>query len=140
MTFGRPAPRRRLTWFALIAGGAELFFAGQAARNFRREGVAAPIESAPLGLAWRYGVFGLGILAPLALHAYELFSGRESRRLSSAASILTLAGGVLLRASLVFSGKRSSQRPRDYFRLAQPAHARRYSAGAVIHGRSESYE
>ncbi len=109
--------RRRLTWLATITGAAEMLFALLIGRRWQRQGVASPVEQEPLGSAWRFGVLGLGISLPLAVHLADLIRGRGSRSSVALASFATLIGGFLLRAVLVFGGNRSAQQPGDYFRL-----------------------
>jgi protein NrfD len=112
--------RRRLGWFALIAGGAELFFATRIERNWQRRHVAGPIEQPPIGPTWRFGVLGLGIIVPLIVHAVEILRGRESRRVSALAAGAMLVGGYILRAVFIFGGIQSGRRPEDYFRFTRP--------------------
>ncbi len=111
--------RRRLTWFALFASSAELVLVGWIGERWRRYRAAAPLREAPTGVAWRFGVLGLGILAPLVVHAVEAFTGIERRFISTVAALATLVGGFTLRAVLIFAGKRSGQRAEDYFRFTQ---------------------
>jgi hypothetical protein len=109
--------RRRLSWLALIAGAAELFFAALIEHGWRQRQVAAPIEGRQLGLAWHAGVLGLGIAAPLVVHVLEVLVGRTSRRASALTALATLAGGFILRVVLIFGGKASTRRPEDYLRM-----------------------
>jgi protein NrfD len=118
---GSRATRRRLTWFSIISGAAELVFMAIIGRNFWRQQVAAPLNRGALRPAWYAGVVGLGVIGPLILHTIELITGRESRRRSSAASAATLLGSLFLRAVMIFAGNASSRRPEDYFQLTQPA-------------------
>ena len=69
--------------------------------------------------AFRLGAVGLGVVVPLALHGLQALTGRRSRTASTLAALSTLAGGFLLRASVLFAGKHSAHRPQDYFRLTQ---------------------
>jgi hypothetical protein len=48
-----------------------------------------------------------------------LLAGRRSRRLSLAAAAATLAGGYIMRSVMLAAGRRSAQRPRDYFRYTE---------------------
>ncbi len=111
---------RRLAWFGLIAGSAELFFAARVETIWRTRQVGGPVRRPPLAALWRGGVLGLGILVPLGLHLVQLFGGRRAGRAGTLAAIATLAGGFCLRAVFVFGGKQSARRPRDYFRMSQP--------------------
>jgi protein NrfD len=109
--------RRRLTWLATLTGAAELLFALLIGRRWQNQEVASPVEQEPVGATWRFGVLGLGISLPLAVHLADLVRGRGSRQSVALASIATLIGGFLLRAVLVFGGNRSARQPRDYLRL-----------------------
>lgn len=137
--------RRRLTWFTLVTGAAELLFASLVERQWRRRQVDAPLQSGTLGSGWRFGVLGAGIIAPLMLHIADVLGGRESRALSTLSALSTLAGGFILRAVLVFGGNRSGQRPEDYFRFTQtpsPSSGRTGATGNIpissITGRSRT--
>ncbi len=109
---------RRLAWFGLTAGIAELLFAARVDRHWQAHQVAGPMRTPPLGPLWRGGVLGLGILIPLGLHLAQIFGGRKARPAGTLASIAALFGGFCLRAVFVYGGRRSAQRPRDYFRQA----------------------
>ncbi len=115
-----PETQRRLAWFALVANSAELLSAGLIQGQWRRRRTATVLREQPFQPAWRLGVLGLGIFAPLAVHLAELLRGRPAGRLSRFAALATLFGGLALRAVFVFAGKESGRRPGDYFRLAQP--------------------
>lgn len=113
--------RRRLSWFALIAGSAELLFATLVERNWRRRQTAEPVQHQPLESAWRFGVLGLGIVGPLVVHATEVMGTRQSRRVSALAAIAMLVGGFILRVVFIFGGNESARRPGDYFRSTRPS-------------------
>jgi protein NrfD len=110
--------RRRLTLLATISGATELLFALLIGRRWRRQGVASPIQEQPIGATWQFGVLGLGISLPLAVHLFDLIRGKGSRSSVALGSIATLIGGFLLRAVLILGGNRSAQRPGDYFRMS----------------------
>ncbi len=110
---------RRLGWFGLVAGLAELFFAARIDRRWKRYKVDQPVRRLPLNLAWIGGVFGLGILAPLLLHLFQATGGQPSRRAANLGSLAALLGGFCLRTVFILGGKPSADNPRDYFRLAQ---------------------
>jgi formate-dependent nitrite reductase membrane component NrfD len=74
------------------------------------------MEGRQLRPAWRIGVLGLGIGAPLIVHALELGGECVPRRMSALAALATLAGGFILRVVLIFGGKASARRPEDYLR------------------------
>ncbi len=112
--------RRRLSWLGVIAGAAELVFATLIGASWRRQRVEGPLQQPRLGAAWRWGVLGLGISGPLAVHVTEAVRGRESRQASTLAALAMLAGGFLLRAVFILGGNESVLQPEDYFRLTQP--------------------
>jgi formate-dependent nitrite reductase membrane component NrfD len=70
-------------------------------------------------LAWLHDIasVGTGVVAPLALHGMVLLTGRRSRLASVAAATAALVGGFMLRLTLVLGGRRSAERPREYFAL-----------------------
>ncbi len=115
-----PATRRRLTGFAWISGLVELIFALLVERKLRDRGMAGELYREPVRPAWQVGVIGLGIAAPLAVHTVGLLSKGKSRRVSNIAAIVTLVGGFLLRAVLIFSGNAAAKKPEHYFRVTQP--------------------
>ena len=110
--------RRRLTWFALIAGAAELLLMAIIGRRWRKAGVAAPVSRPTIGPVWALGAHGVGVIGPLAVHAYEM-SSHSNRKLNSLAAVATLIGGFMLRAVFIFGGKRSGERPQDYFQVTK---------------------
>jgi hypothetical protein len=84
--------------------------------------VESPIEGkAGVARAYRFGVIGLGILVPLAIHAVQVLTGRRSPLATKLADASALAGGFVQRAVMTFGGNDSAERPRDYFRFTQPA-------------------
>jgi protein NrfD len=114
------APRatlQRLERLSLAASLAELVLAVRQTREWRHAGVAGPLDEPPLAIPYRLGSLGLGILVPLAVHLAQALTGRELRTASTLASVAALIGGYAQRAAIVFAGRRSAERPRDYFRL-----------------------
>lgn len=93
-----------------VALGSELVAMAATTRAWHDAGVAGAIDDDPaLVLADRLSV-GLGIVA-LAAHLL-------GRRRTGA--VAALAAGVTLRALIVFGGRRSGARPRDYFGQGVP--------------------
>ncbi len=115
-----PNARHRLSWFALLAGAAELVFALLVERDWERRRVKTPAEWRRMEPAWYAGVLGLGILAPLVMHGMEALEGRSSPKVSMVAALATLVGGFILRVVLVFGGNASARQPQDYLRITQP--------------------
>ncbi|WP_169732789.1 NrfD/PsrC family molybdoenzyme membrane anchor subunit [Azospirillum halopraeferens] len=66
------------------------------------------------------GALALGVAVPLACHAANRLSRRPSRTLSVIGALAALAGGALLRHAVIQAGNRSTERPRDTFRLTRP--------------------
>jgi formate-dependent nitrite reductase membrane component NrfD len=112
-----PATLRRLERFHLVALLADLgLLLAMRAHLGRR--LARPLETGRIGLLFRGGVLGAGLLAPLAIQGWAAARGRESRALSALASALVLAGGFLLRYVMVNAGRRSADDPRATYEFA----------------------
>lgn len=122
---GAPEPAgRRLELLALVASGAQLALALAAERRWRRTGVNGPLEQEPLASVHRFGVLGLGIAAPLLVHALHTIAGRRSRTLSVLAAVATLVGGYAERAVILVAGNASAERTEAYFGITQPGPTR----------------
>lgn len=82
--------------------------------------IGAPLRSGKLGrIFWPVMYFG-GLVVPLGLQLAGPARGQETtsgRRWLAAG--LTLVGGVSLRALMIFAGRESARRPRDYFALTR---------------------
>lgn len=117
---GSEASRHRLERLAVLTSLLELVLTLRLDALWKRERLAAPLDEPPLVLPYRVGVFGLGIVAPLTVHLLQVLTGRELRAASTCASLAALVGGYAQRAVLVLAGKRSAERPTDYFRFARP--------------------
>lgn len=113
--------QRRLERFETVAGGAELAVTAGLHREWRRQRLDGPLHEQPISAAYKLGAIGLGIAVPLAIHGYQMLTGRKSKTAITVAAVSTLVGGFCLRASILFAGRRSAQRPQDYFRFSQPA-------------------
>lgn len=82
--------------------------------------IARPIRAGRLGLIFRWGVLGGGILAPLAIQIRSIVSRRSpSRPLTILSSLLTLTGGFLLRYVMVMAGRASADDPQATFEYAR---------------------
>ncbi|MBV9546338.1 MAG: polysulfide reductase NrfD [Chloroflexi bacterium] len=113
------ASMHRLERLALVASAIELLLTLRVDRLWKDEHVAAPLDESPLVVPYRFGVLGLGILAPLGVHVLQLVTGRELRAVSTVASVAALVGGYIQRAVIIFAGEQSAERPRDYFGITQ---------------------
>ena len=118
---GHSGSATRVEHLAFMAGAAELVIASATDRRWRQQGVAAPLRQARTAAAYRLGFGGLGIMAPLILHGINLLTRRRSRATSIVAAVATLAGGYLLRSTLISAGNQSAQRAHDYLRFTQPS-------------------
>ena len=112
--------RRQLERLALLASAAELVLALLLDGEWKRRQLDGPLQEQPLAIAYRGGVFGLGILAPFGVHLLQVLTGRELATASALASVAALVGGYTQRAVVLLAGKRSAERPTDAFRFAQP--------------------
>jgi protein NrfD len=116
------APRasiHRLERLALATSIIELVLTLRLDALWKRERLSAPLDESPLVVAYQGGAVGLGIVTPLVVHLLQALSGRELRTASTFASLAALTGGYIQRAVLILAGKRSAERPVDYFRMAQ---------------------
>jgi protein NrfD len=116
----RGASLDRLTVAALAA---ELTATMASTRTYREKGVAGPLEEGAWAVAEKYGVVGLGVLAPLGVHATSLVLTRNvsaPRTLSNAASLAVLVGSALMRIAIMAAGDESARRPEISFRFTQP--------------------
>jgi len=83
--------------------------------------LARPLERGRLRPLFRFGVIGLGILAPLAIETRSLVQGKApSRPEAMLSSLCALVGGYLLRYVMVMAGYASADDPRATFELTQP--------------------
>lgn len=110
---------RRLDRVALAANMLELVLSLRLDTVWKEQELDAPVAEPPLSLPYRGGALGLGIVAPLLVHLLQLVTGRELRGLAVSASLAALFGGYAQRAVLVLAGKKSAERPVDYFRVSQ---------------------
>lgn len=77
-----------------------------------------PLTAPPLGLLFWPGTVGLGLVTPLVLQLTGPARGKErplwTRILTS---LLVLSGSYSLRMLMIFAGRRSVERPEDYFEM-----------------------
>jgi protein NrfD len=110
-----------------VAALAEYGFARASAQRYREQGVDGVLREPRIAAAERASQ-RLAVLLPLACVALNEFGGRRSRALSIAGALGVLAGGLLMRRTLIEAGNRSAQRPQDTFALtgsrAQPSERR----------------
>lgn len=110
LAFGNLAALALLLEFAAAAGHLAVC---------RRIGIDGPLRTMPWGPLYFGGVQIAGAAVPFALYILANFFGPPVW-FALPASILVLAGGVLMRGVIMLAGNESARRPRDYFRLSQP--------------------
>jgi formate-dependent nitrite reductase membrane component NrfD len=98
-----------------IAAGSEACLLLAASAKLGQTG--QPLREGQLGNILKFGVFGAGIVAPLALQLMN--RNRRSRRLTVAGSALGLTGGFALRYAVVMAGHASADDPSATFDFAR---------------------
>lgn len=111
------ATLRRLERLRLVATLAEVAVAARQRQIWIDRGVAEPLEQPPLGTFYHVGAIGLGIGLPLTVHVLQALSRRDLARLATLGAVSALVGGLCHRIAIVLAGRRSTERPRDYFGL-----------------------
>ena len=112
--------RRKLDTLALAALSADLAATITSHATYTKRGVGAALES-EWGRVESVGVTTLGTALPAALQAMSLVTGRGRPGLiSDMASLLTIAGSMMLRVSMMEAGNVSANRPDISFRFSQP--------------------
>jgi hypothetical protein len=110
---------RDLDSVAVAALAAELAAVLAADKEYRDTGVAAALDG-PAGVVERFAGTGLGTLFPLGLHLVsQLFTRRQSRLLSGAASLAILGGSLAMRCSVIAAGDESARRPEISLRFTR---------------------
>jgi formate-dependent nitrite reductase membrane component NrfD len=112
---------------AVVAALVEYGMGKAAERRYRELGVDTALHEPPIAATRCAGEL-CGVLLPVACLLFNELAPRRSRALSVAGAIGVLAGGLLMRATVVRAGNRSAQRPEDAFALAAAA-TRRPGAG-----------
>lgn len=104
---------------AFLATAADAGFSAAAKRQYRAQGVATSLrEASPDAIQDKLGT-GLGHILPLVCHGLAGAMPQHSRKLSVAAALGVLAGGLLLRSSALNAGNQSARRPQDYLSFTQ---------------------
>ena len=115
-----PATRETLDAIMFTALAVELAAAGAAHDAYRQKGVSEALASG-WGTVEALGATGIGNALPLGLLAVSALASRGGRgRLSTLAAVAALAGGLLLRVSIMAAGDRSASDPTISMRFAQP--------------------
>jgi protein NrfD len=125
-----PGTRVAVEALAATASTVTLAASRLAERTYYEAGVETPLYEGPLRVAQRIGVQFAGSAFPAVLYAenYRPSRPRPSRRLSIAASLAILAGGLLLRSVIIRAGNKSARRAEDYFRFARTDRRREIEA------------
>ncbi|MBV8637627.1 MAG: polysulfide reductase NrfD [Candidatus Eremiobacteraeota bacterium] len=114
---GNTEPLQRLERLEMVAGAAELFILTDFER--RHPDYTKPFFKGKRGEKLRTYTMAAGTLGPIALNVlgsmFNLPKPVDALRVT-AASILTLAGGYVLRESLIAAGKASARDPQAAFR------------------------
>lgn len=108
-----------LALLALVALAVDLLFSVLVEWRTRKAGLDAPLRHAPWGPVHAIGVQLIGTALPIALYALAIWGGGAADGLSAIASALALAGGVLMRGTILLAGNESARRPQDYFRFTR---------------------
>lgn len=115
------ATLRRLERLRLVATLAEVALLARQRQIWIDKGVAEPLEQPPLGTFYHVGAVGFGIALPLVVHVVQAVTRREMPRLAALGAVAALVGGLSQRIAIVLAGRRSAERPRDYFALTSPS-------------------
>ncbi|MEW6333682.1 MAG: NrfD/PsrC family molybdoenzyme membrane anchor subunit [Thermodesulfobacteriota bacterium] len=99
---------RRLRRIGGFSSASQTALACLMSRGLRRSVGRSPIRRRTMAAIWS------GLLAPAALRALDMRSGRAS---SIRVDIAALAGGAAIMAALVLAGRKSGNIPQDYFEL-----------------------
>jgi protein NrfD len=103
---------------AILALAIELVASIVSLRVYSAAGVISPLRKLPWGAVHLIGaqVFGVGV--PIVLFILGVLAGPGAITLFLLASLCVLAGGLLMRGTIVLAGNESARRPVDYFRFA----------------------
>jgi hypothetical protein len=112
-----------LDMLAMSATLAEAFVARASEHRYRELGVASPIEgNGPQAVPHQLSNT-IGHMLPLACFALNAVLPKRSKALSVTGALGVLAGGLLMRATVMNAGNQSAANPRDYLALTQPRQA-----------------
>jgi hypothetical protein len=90
-------------------------------RVYRDRGVDYPLRAYPWGPVHQVGVQLAGTVLPVALYVLAEVNPASPLAATVAASLCVLAGGLLMRGSVMLAGNLSARRPEDYFHFASAA-------------------
>lgn len=106
--------------FTALALLVELIAALAASSAYRTKGVHGPLSEPRFILLNLIGANLFGVFIPLCLFVASDIFAIAPVPLSWLASMLVLAGSILMRGGILLAGNESARRPGDYFRFAQP--------------------
>lgn len=106
-----------LDLIALAASTLELLLVLSLRRRFREQGVDGALNESGWGLAYDLGAVALGAGLPVLHHIENIIERKQPARPALVISLAVLAGGFLLRHTLLRAGNVSAKRPKDYFRF-----------------------
>lgn len=112
-----------LDMLAMTATLAESAIARASEDRYRELGVASPIEGGGPQAVPHKLVGVIGHMLPLACFALNAVLPKKSKALSVTGALGVLAGGLLMRATVMNAGNRSAANPHDYLALTQPRQA-----------------
>lgn len=121
-----------------IACAATLADAGLTAAadgNYRRQSVASSLHDGSTDAQQYKLARGLTHALPVICYGLAAFMPQHARKASVAASLGVLAGGLLMRKTVLDAGNTSADRPEDYFSFTQESQPERQLAAAEQHAR-----
>lgn len=119
---GNEAAAQKLDGVAAVANAAELAVSVAAEERCRAVGIDRRGTWATVD---RIGAAGLGALLPLGCYAVQSLARRPNRKLAVAAALGILAGGFIMRMSVMYAGQDSAKSAADYFRFTERPRAER---------------
>jgi len=116
---GNDAGARKLDRIAAVATAAELAVTMATPGRLRAVGLERPVRQDKWAMIDRFGAAGLGVVVPLGCYAVARLGRKQNRTLGVAAALGILAGGLLMRMSLMYAGQDSANSAQDYFRFTE---------------------
>lgn len=110
---------RSLDRLACLATAADAGLSVVANRRYREQGVASSLQESGSQASQYKLATGAAHVLPLLCYGLSNVMPRQSRKLSIAAGLGVLAGGLLMRATILQAGNTSANRPQDYFSFTQ---------------------
>lgn len=111
--------KRSLNRLSLVSGISELVLGGMLRNRWRRLPETRFFEQSGYGGWFRQGYMHAGVIAPLILNGVDMLEG-GSRRRSVITSLARLTGFLILQLVMVYAGRDSGRRAREYFEYTRP--------------------